>query len=82
MKARIDKRHAFYYIARAPQRMKPHNALTWKGIERALGLAGKASYDQLVALSQNHESGSKTAPHPYQFIDYCIGKGWLVRIDE
>lgn len=74
-----DHRAASYCIARTPSRMKAHNAKTWARIETELGSGGAGTYDRLVALSKGHESGTEGAPHPYQFVDYCIRSGWLKR---
>ena len=77
---KVDRRNA-YKIGKRPSlaRMKPHNAVSWRKIEDKLNSThGTASFDTLAAIVKNHESGSKNAPHPYQFVSYCIENEWLV----
>ena len=71
-----------YRIKSAPVRPKQHNAVSWAEIEKAVSVAGGvAEFDELSIVVKNHKPGTKTAPHPYQFITYCIRRGWLVRVD-
>ncbi len=59
-------------------RMKKHNSISWAKIEKLLAASGGiSSFDALVAVVKDHESGSEGAPHPYQFVTYCIKSGWL-----
>lgn len=66
-----------YRLGREPTRMAQHNAKTWAKLQQELAVRGSATYERLVALSKGHESGTKGAPHPHQFVDYCIRSGWL-----
>ena len=70
-----------YKIGKRPNtaQMKSHNAYSWQKIERKLNsIHGSAPYDVLCVVVKDHESGSKNAPHPYQFVDYCINQKWLM----
>lgn len=69
-----------YRIKSAPIRSKPHNAESWTANEKVVTAGGGvAEFDALSAAVEGHEHGSKTSRHPYQFITYCIRRGWLVR---
>lgn len=69
-----------YKIGRRPERFKAHNARSWENIEEVLAKGGGvASFDALERAVADHESGSSSAPHPCQFVIYCIGNGWLSR---
>ena len=71
-----------YRIKSAPARPKLHNAVSWAEIEKAVSAAGGvADFDALSIAVKDHKSGTTTAPHPYQFITYCIRRGWLVCAD-
>jgi len=61
--------------------MRIHNAISWEKVEELLSATGGVSdFDALTMAVKGHESGSKSAPHPYQFIIYCIKRGWLKSI--
>jgi hypothetical protein len=63
-----------------PSRLKEHNAKSWVEIEKVLSEAGGiADFDALSVAVKGHESGAENAPHPYQFVIYCIKNGWLER---
>ena len=70
-----------YRIVRTPIRMKSHNAESWEKIAKLASKSsnGKISFEQMCTEVKNHSSGSEGAPHPYQFIIYCIKSGWLER---
>lgn len=71
-----------YRIKRAPVHPQQQTAVSWAEIERVVSAArGVAEFDELSIAVKNHKSGTKTAPHPYQFITYYIRSGWLVRVD-
>lgn len=71
-----------YRIKRAPVRPQQQTAVSWAEIEKVVSAAGGvAEFDELSIAVKNHKSGTKTAPHPYQFINYCISSGWLERVD-
>lgn len=72
-----------YRIGARPDtvRLEDHNAKTWMKLEKCLSDAGGAAdFDALSIAATGHESGSENAPHPYQFVIYCIKNGWLERI--
>ena len=72
-----------YRIGHHPDinRLKKHNALSWVNVEKVISdEGGVADFDALTIAVKDHESGSENAPHPYQFIRYCINNGWLVRV--
>lgn len=72
----------FYYIKRAPERMKmkDYNAESWEKIENVMAKSGgKADFDALAIAVKDHRHGTQSARHPYQFITYCIRSGWLQR---
>ena len=71
-----------YCIGTSPNsaRLKEHNAKSWVKLEKCVSEAGGAAdFDALSIAVSGHESGSENAPHPYQFVIYCINNGWLVR---
>ncbi|MBK8103722.1 MAG: hypothetical protein IPK30_10740 [Cellvibrionales bacterium] len=70
-----------YRIARTPIRLKPHNAESWEKIAKLASASpnGQLSFDQMLVAVKDHSSGSKNAPHPHQFVIYCIKSGWLKR---
>lgn len=71
-----------YRIKNSPVRSTQHNAASWAEIEKVVSAAGGvADFDTLSIAVKDHKSGTETAPHPYQFITYCIRQGWLVRAD-
>jgi hypothetical protein len=69
----------YYRIARSPMRMKEHNQVSWDEIEKLSSSIpdGKMDFNQLSKLVEDHQHGTKSASHPYQFITYCIESGWL-----
>jgi hypothetical protein len=72
-----------YRIGARPDtvRLEEHNAKTWMKLEKCLAAAGGAAdFEALSTAATGHESGSENAPHPYQFVIYCIKNGWLERI--
>ena len=72
--------HGKYRIGQAPDpnRLTEHNARSWLKVENLIAQAGGiADFDALSAAVSDHESGKRSAPHPYQFIIYCINNGWL-----
>lgn len=70
-----------YRIKKTPSRLVRHNEITWKKIEAVIMTkGGKAGFDELCLASKDHQHGSKTANHPYQFVTYCIRSGWLERV--
>lgn len=74
-----------HQIGRAPDpgRLAAHNAKSWAKVEQVISRAGgSADFDALSIAVKDHESGKSSAPHPYQFIVYCIRNGWLVRQDH
>jgi hypothetical protein len=69
-----------YRIGYTPNtsRMKKHNALSWEKVDAAISKAGGfTNFDALTIAVKDHESGSKGAPHPHQFVIYCIRNNWL-----
>jgi len=71
-----------YQIARTPGSLKSHNATSWSKIEALAKTAidGKMDFDRMVLAVNEHESGAESAPHPHQFVTYCIKSGWLARV--
>jgi hypothetical protein len=71
-----------YRIKRKPVRMEPHNRESWEIIEGVMRANGhQAEFASLEAAVVDHKSGTRTAPHPYQFVTYCIRSGWLARVE-
>lgn len=69
-----------YRIRARPQRMVGHNAESWQKIEAVIDKrGGKADFDELAVAVRHHRHGTKTSRHPYQFVTYCIRRGWLER---
>jgi len=67
-----------YRIKRQPNLKCQHNAESWAKVDKAISNAGGVSnFDALTIAVKDHESGSERAPHPYQFIKYCIKNDWL-----
>lgn len=69
-----------YRVEQSPdlRRLKEHNAKSWEKVVKVISEhRGSADFDTLSAAVKDHESGNAKAPHPYQFIIYCINKGWL-----
>ncbi len=78
-----DKYIGRYRIGQSPNsaRMKAHNSESWINIEKAINKGGgRADFDALSIAVKGHKSGREAAPHPYQFVIYCINRGWLERI--
>ncbi|MCA9232716.1 MAG: hypothetical protein KDA57_18850 [Planctomycetales bacterium] len=72
-----------YRIKAAPRNPKTHNGVSWLEVERVIAASGGfAEFDALASAVVNHRHGTKTAVHPYQFVTYCIRRGWLVRADD
>jgi hypothetical protein len=73
-----------YRIARMPARaMAEHNERSWQKVVAYLQAhGGEADFDALCAQVTDHEHGTKTAQHPYQFITYLIRRGLLERVEE
>ena len=72
-----------YHINQSPNidRMKKHNYESWVKIENVIAKAGGGvDFDALSIAVKGHKSGSEGAPHPHQFIIYCIDQGWLERV--
>ena len=72
-----------YRIDKSPdrKRLKEHNAKSWTKVEKfILRSGGNAEFEALSIAVKDHESGSANAPHPYQFIIYCIKNSWLERV--
>lgn len=72
-----------YRIGHPPddRRLKEHNAKSWAKVEKVMSeRGGVAEFDVLSVAVKDHESGQNNAPHPYQFIKYCIRRGWLERV--
>ena len=81
MKKRMAEYEGNYRIKHSPKRrMAPHNEETWRKLEKELFRHGQASFDRLSALCKDHQHGTKSARHPYQFITYCIRNEWLQRV--
>jgi hypothetical protein len=80
MKKKISDFAGNYRIKHLPLRMAPHNETTWRKLETEITRHGKVSFDRLTALCEGHKHGTKSANHPYQFVTYCIRRGWLERI--
>lgn len=79
-KSKFDYEGA-YSIKSAPVRSTQHNATSWAEIVKVVSAeGGVADFDALSIAVKDHKSGTKTAPHAYQFITYCIRRGWLVRV--
>jgi hypothetical protein len=58
--------------------MEPHNKVTFEKLVKAIKENnGKLAFETLVSLAEGHESGDAKAPHPYQFVTYCLKSGWL-----
>ncbi len=71
-----------YRIKNTPSRLVRHNEITWKKIEVVvIANGGRASFDELCYASKDHQHGSKSANHPYQFVTYCIRRDWLERVN-
>jgi 5-methylcytosine-specific restriction endonuclease McrA len=72
----------FYRIGNPPRgRIGPLTEPSWQKIVGFLAAkpGGTANFDELEMVVSDHQSGTKAAPHPYQFIQYCIKNGWLER---
>jgi hypothetical protein len=73
-----------YIISRRPAKpLKSHNQVSWDKIETVISSKKDktASFNELSIAVTDHEHGTKSANHPYQFVTYCIRSGWLVRAD-
>ena len=81
MKTKADY-EGTYYIARTPRSLKSHNAVSWAKIETLASQKpdGKMDFDHISLVVKDHEHGTKSANHPYQFVTYCIRSGWLERV--
>lgn len=71
-----------YQIKQSPIKMQANSAETWAKIEHFMATHGHANFDELTMVAKDHQSGSEGSPHPYQFITYCIGNGWLELVEE
>lgn len=74
---RREDYEGIYKIKKIPDIRKPHNKISWDKIEAYLKKNGKASFDKLSILVDDHEHGTKSARYGYQFVIYCIKCGWL-----
>ena len=72
-----------YRILRTPGSMRSHNEISWHLIEKTIvSNGGQADFYMLVEAVKDHQTGTATAPHPYQFVTYCAKQGWLIRVEQ
>ncbi len=73
-----------YRINKTPRMTTKHNQKSWTKIESLSGTKpdGRMDFDELSRLVKDHEHGTISARHPYQFITYCIKSDWLRRSDK
>lgn len=67
-------------IGRSPKRMAAHNAITYEAIATRISTDGPIPYGTAVSLAKHHVSGTASQPYPYQFVEYCLRRGWLRRV--
>ena len=67
-------------LGRPPKRLADHNAITYEAIATRIGTDGPIPYGTAVTLAKHHESGTSTQPYPYQFVEYCLRRGWFRRV--
>lgn len=80
-KKTIEYYRGVYILKRSPSRaLASHNQISWKKIENYLNSKVKADFDVLSVLVEDHQHGTKSAKHGYQFVTYCIKNGWLERL--
>lgn len=75
---REKKFGSLYRIARKPRKLKSHNEVTWRKLERVIEEnGGKADFDSLADAAQGHFHFGEENSNPRKFVVYCITSGWL-----
>ncbi len=67
-------------LGKSPKRLAAHNAVTYEAIATRIDTDGPIPYGTAVTLAQRHVSGTSTQPYPYQFVEYCLRRGWFRRV--